>query len=167
VALLDPVLRRSRTSRLTLPPGAGFTVWPVSRDGLLIGEVAKRSGASRKALRLYEAAGILPAPRRTTAGYRVYTETDLLRLEFIREAKTLGLTLEAIRELIVAASAPGNGGTRTRVLEMLDTRISQTTTQIAALTRLRDELERRRAALARRSPRRGGRGYCTCLHKSK
>jgi MerR family regulatory protein len=48
---------------LTLPPGAGFTVWPVSRDGLLIGQVAKRSGASRKALRLYEAAGILPAHR--------------------------------------------------------------------------------------------------------
>src|SRR4029453_13319842 len=49
------------TSPLPLPPGAGFTVWPVSRDGLLIGEIAKRSGASRKALRLYEAAGILPA----------------------------------------------------------------------------------------------------------
>ena len=54
-----------------------------------------------------------------------------------------------------------------RVLDMLDIRISQTTTQIAALTRLRKELERRRAALARRPPRRGGRGYCTCLHKSK
>ena len=41
-------------------------------DGLLIGEVAKRSGASRKALRLYERAGILPATRRTEAGYRVF-----------------------------------------------------------------------------------------------
>ena len=54
------------------------------RDGLLIGQVAKRSGASRKALRLYEAAGILPAPRRTAAGYRVYGEADLRRLQFIR-----------------------------------------------------------------------------------
>lgn len=139
----------------------------MSTDGLLIGEVAKRSGASRKALRLYEAAGILPAPRRTAAGYRVYTETDLHRLEFIREAKTLGLTLEAIRELFVAARVPGNSSTRTRVLDVLDTRIVQTTTQIAALMRLRKELERRRAALARRSPRRGGRDYCTCLHKSE
>src|SRR5439155_401844 len=86
------------------------------------------------------------------------------RRGFIREAKTLGLTLEAIRELIVAARVPGNGSTRTRVLDMLDTRILQTTTQIAALTRLRKELKRRRAALARRPPRRGGRGYCTCPH---
>lgn len=139
----------------------------MSRDGLLIGEIAKRSGTSRKALRLYEAAGILPAPRRTAAGYRVYPEADLHRLEFVREAKTLGLTLEAIRELITAASAPGNGSTRTRVLDMLDTRILQTTAQIAALTRLRKELKRRRAAVARRPPRRDGRGYCTCLHKSK
>ena len=44
----------------------------MNRDGLLIGEVAKRSGASRKALRLYEAAGILPTARRTSSGYRVY-----------------------------------------------------------------------------------------------
>ena len=139
----------------------------MSGQGLLIGEIAKRSGVSRKALRLYEAQGILPTPRRTAAGYRVYAEIDLHRLEFIREAKTLGLTLEAIRELIVAAHVSGNGSTRTRVLDMLDARISQTTTQIAALTRLRKELERRRAALARRSPRRDGRGYCTCLHKSK
>jgi DNA-binding transcriptional MerR regulator len=139
----------------------------VSRDGLLIGEITKRSGVSRKALRLYEAAGILPAPRRTVAGYRVFGETDLHRLEFIREAKTLGLTLEAIRELIGAARLPGNGSTRTRVLDMLDTRILQTATQIAALRRLRKELKRRRAALARRPPRRDGRGYCTCLHKSK
>jgi DNA-binding transcriptional MerR regulator len=139
----------------------------VSRDGLLIGEIAKRSGVSRKALRLYEAAGILPAPRRTVVGYRIFGEADLHRLEFIREAKTLGLTLEAIRELIVAARRPENGSTRTRVLDMLDTRILQTTTQIAALKRLRKELKRRRAALARRPPRRDGRGYCTCLHKSK
>jgi MerR family copper efflux transcriptional regulator len=44
----------------------------MTRDGLLIGEVAAKSGVVRKALRLYEAQGILPPSRRTTAGYRVY-----------------------------------------------------------------------------------------------
>ena len=47
--------------------------------GLLIGEVAARSGVSRKAIRLYEARGILPPPRRTPAGYRRYP-ADVLRL---------------------------------------------------------------------------------------
>jgi MerR family transcriptional regulator, copper efflux regulator len=138
----------------------------VGRGGLLIGEVAKRSGRSRKALRLYEAAGVLPPPRRTAAGYRVYGEADLHRLEFIGQAKTLGLTLAAIRELIGTARATGNGSTRTRLLDALDTRISQTSGQIAALVRLRTELRRRRTAVARK-PRRHGRGYCTCLQQTE
>jgi DNA-binding transcriptional MerR regulator len=45
--------------------------------GLVFGQVAKRAGATRKALRLYEDAGIVAAPRRTSAGYRLYgTETS-------------------------------------------------------------------------------------------
>ena len=40
--------------------------------GLLIGEVAARTGVSRKALRLYEARGILPPALRTASGYRRY-----------------------------------------------------------------------------------------------
>src|SRR2546427_4328211 len=59
-----------RPPRSTLFP---YTTLFRSHEGLLIGEVAKRSGASRKTLRLYEAAGILPAPRRTQSGYRVYS----------------------------------------------------------------------------------------------
>jgi len=133
---------------------------------LLIGEVAKRSGASRKALRLYEATGVLPSPRRTAAGYRLYADADLQRLDFIRQAKTLGLSLAAIRELTVAACASSNGRTRTRLLAMLDTRIAQTTKQMVALARLRKELRRRRAAIARRPPQSRGRGYCTCLQIS-
>ena len=41
----------------------------MDRDGLLIGEVAKRSGISRKAVRLYEARGILLPAHRTPSGY--------------------------------------------------------------------------------------------------
>ncbi len=54
---------------------------------LLIGEVARRSGASRKALRLYEAAGILPEPSRTLSGYRVYDNGALELLSFVRQAR--------------------------------------------------------------------------------
>ena len=44
-----------------------------------IGEVVERSGVSHKALRLYEARGILPSPRRTVSGYRVYAD-DVISL---------------------------------------------------------------------------------------
>jgi len=70
----------------------------VSRDGLLIGEVARQSGARRKALRLYERAGILPPVQRTEAGYRVYGAEALDLLAFVRQAQRLGFTLEEIKE---------------------------------------------------------------------
>lgn len=72
----------------------------MARDGLLIGEVAQQSGASRKALRLYEQAGILPPARRTQAGYRVYGSDALDFLAFVRQAQRLGFTLKEIKEVV-------------------------------------------------------------------
>ena len=72
----------------------------MARDGLLIGEVAARSGVSRKALRLYEAAGILQAPRRTAARYRLYGDDTLALLAFVTQARRLGFTLGEIKEII-------------------------------------------------------------------
>ena len=77
----------------------------MSGDGLLIGEVAKRSGASRKALRLYEAAGILPAARRTSSGYRVFDNDALGLLAFVRQAQRLGFTLDQIKEIVAIKRA--------------------------------------------------------------
>ena len=77
----------------------------MNRDGLLIGEVAKRSGASRKALRLYEAAGILPTARRTSSGYRVYDSGALDLLAFVRQAQRLGFTLDEIKEIVAIKRA--------------------------------------------------------------
>lgn len=69
-------------------------------DGLLIGDVTARTGLSRKALRLYEVAGILPAPRRTAARYRLYGEPELALLRFVVQARRLGLSLDEIREIV-------------------------------------------------------------------
>jgi len=73
----------------------------MARDGLLIGEVAARSGVSRKALRLYEKAGILPPARRTRSGYRVYGPDTLALLGFVTQARRLGFRLEEIKRIVV------------------------------------------------------------------
>jgi MerR family transcriptional regulator, copper efflux regulator len=72
----------------------------MGRDGLLSGELAKRGGVSRKALRVYEASNILPAARRTTAGYRVYGADALGVVTFVKQAQNLGFRLEEIREIV-------------------------------------------------------------------
>ena len=77
----------------------------MERNGLLIGEVAARSGVSRKALRLYEARGILPAPRRTPSGYRTYSADVLGMLHFVTQARRLGLTLREIGRIVALRCA--------------------------------------------------------------
>lgn len=65
-----------------------------------IGEAARAAGLSAKMVRHYESIGLLPPPRRTVAGYRVYGETDVQRLRFIRQARTLGFGLHTSKELL-------------------------------------------------------------------
>lgn len=72
----------------------------MGRQGLLIGEVAARSGVTRKALRLYEAAGILPPPDRTATRYRVYEPETLALLRFVTQARRLGFSLGEIKEIV-------------------------------------------------------------------
>ena len=70
-----------------------------------IGEAAGRSGVPAKTIRFWEDQHLLPAPARTTAGYRDYDPAILERLAFIRHAQAAGLTLDAIRQAWTSATA--------------------------------------------------------------
>ncbi len=67
---------------------------------MTVGEVARRAGLSAKAVRLYEARGILPPAARTDSGYRLYSEEDVQLLSWVRGARALGLTLTEIRHIL-------------------------------------------------------------------
>ena len=65
-----------------------------------IGELARATGATVKTIRFYEEAGLMqPAPR-TESGYRKYGTSDVERLEFIRKARRLGMSLDEIRGVL-------------------------------------------------------------------
>src|SRR5436189_6265019 len=110
----------------------------MGHDGLRIDEVAKRSGASRKALRLYEAAGILPAPRRTQSGYRVYSSEVLDLLAFVRQAQRLGFSLDEIKE-IVAIKRAGRAPCL-HVRELVRRKAEELTQRLLDLTTVRNSL---------------------------
>lgn len=65
-----------------------------------IGELAKLASVTPDTIRYYEKQQMMDHEVRTEGGFRLYTEKDLQRLRFIRYAKQLGFTLDAIRELL-------------------------------------------------------------------
>ena len=67
---------------------------------LKIGELAQRTETSTETLRYYEAESLLPAPRRSASGYRLYTEPDVGRVRFIRRARAMDFSLKEISELL-------------------------------------------------------------------
>src|SRR5260370_41798058 len=107
---------------------------------LKIGEVARRAEVGIEALRYYERLGLLGSPRRTAAGYRLYTESIFVRLDFIRKAQAMGFTLEEIARIIHESEkgrSPCADVRRIarRTLEALDLRLKQ-------LRQYRNELSR-------------------------
>lgn len=66
---------------------------------MFIGEVAKRTGASLKAIRLYEALGLLGRVRRK-GSYRVYSDENVRQVQMIRQAQTLGFRLSELEPVL-------------------------------------------------------------------
>ncbi|MFI5801728.1 MerR family transcriptional regulator [Streptomyces sp. NPDC051561] len=71
----------------------GDTLYP-------IGDLARRTGLTVKAIRFYSDSGIVPPTERSPAGYRLYDIDALTRLDLVRTLRELGLDLAAIRKVL-------------------------------------------------------------------
>jgi MerR family copper efflux transcriptional regulator len=93
---------------------------------------------TRKAVRVYEAKGLLPSTQRAPSGYRLYDHHDIELLTFIRRARRLGLHLDDIRD-VLSIHASGQPPCAT-VRALLDDRIAEIDSTIAELRALRTTL---------------------------
>ena len=114
---------------------------------MFIGELSKITGASRKAIRHYEALGLLPLPQRQ-GKYRVYGEADASLICMIRRAQSLGFSLKEIRALSIAR-AETNRLPVDMALALIDGKRNELKSTIARAKALDGELERLRKDLLR------------------
>src|SRR5260370_1276844 len=76
-------------------------------EKLTISRLAQLAGVNLETIRYYERQGLLPAPPRTAAGYRVFPSEAARRLRFIKRAQELGFSLSEISELLSIRVKPG------------------------------------------------------------
>ena len=69
-------------------------------ENFLIGEISRRTGIKIETIRYYERIEIVPRPKRSNGGHRLYNESQLNRLAFIKRSRELGFTLKEVRTLL-------------------------------------------------------------------
>jgi DNA-binding transcriptional MerR regulator len=107
---------------------------------LKIGELARRTGLTVRALHHYDAIGLLTPSARSDAGYRLYSDADIARLHQIQALRGFGLPLADIGTYL---SRPGSS-----LQSVIAQQIAMLTREIEQAGALRDRLERLHSALA-------------------
>ena len=72
----------------------------MKQDTMKIGELAEATGLTVKSIRYYELLQLLPEAPRTESGYRIYGRDAVQRLQFVKKAKRLGLSLDEIKDIL-------------------------------------------------------------------
>ena len=104
-----------------------------------IGELARHTGTQVETIRYYEREGLLPETARTDGNYRIYGPSHAERLRFIRNCRSLDMTLDEIRLLLRFKDSPAEncGG----VNELLDEHIGHVASRIRELRQLERQLK--------------------------
>ncbi len=102
-------------------------------EAIRVGELAKRTGVSVRTLHYYEEIGLLAPSRRSDAGYRLYADADVVRLQQIMSLRQLGFSLEQIRGCLYRDDVP--------LLRVIEMHLAGLREQIALQGQLCDRLE--------------------------
>jgi DNA-binding transcriptional MerR regulator len=129
-------------------PGGGASVLgagaaePADGELLLVGDLAKRTGKTVRAIHLYEDLGLLKPHERSKGRYRLFAEDALLRVRWITKLQNLGLSLAEIQELV--REQEGSGSAMFAAAKLRDVyreKLEQTRAKLKELTELEGELE--------------------------
>ncbi len=106
-----------------------------------IGQAAAASGVTAKMIRYYESIGLIAAPARTEAGYRVYSGEGVHALRFVKRARSLGFSIEEASELLTLWRDKSRASADVKTVALrhvrdLETRIAELQAMARTLTHL-------------------------------
>lgn len=139
---MNPLSQAPELGPLLQPPDTG------RGDGegeaparLKIGDLARLTGRSVRALRLYEELRLLHPDERTHGGFRVYGKAAVLRVRWIGKLQDLGFTLNAIQDLVGMANPAASGSDAVRrVRACFEEKLLEVRQQAEKLRALEQEL---------------------------
>ena len=100
----------------------GHAMMEAAMDNLTISKTAKQAGVGVETVRFYERKGLIEQPLKPRdGGYRIYSDTVVQQIRFIRHAQELGFSLREIEELLSLRADPNSdcADVRTRASEKL------------------------------------------------
>ena len=107
---------------------------------LTIGKLGASTGVKVPTIRYYEQIGLLPEVERSAGNQRLYSQKALELLAFIRHARDLGFTLEAIRDLLSLSDQPGQPCAAADAIVVAQ--LAEVESRLARLGALKVELQR-------------------------
>lgn len=105
-----------------------------------IGKMADIGHCKVQTIRYYEEIGLLPKPARTAGNQRIYTETHLQRLGFIRHSRELGFSLDQIRNMLDLSDNPNHSCESVDLIAK--SHLAEVESKILRLNDMKNELER-------------------------
>ncbi|HEX9080368.1 MAG TPA: MerR family transcriptional regulator [Desulfuromonadaceae bacterium] len=120
-----------------------------NEDHMQISDLAETLGITTRTIRLYEKLGLVEPPKRTGGRVRYYEKEDVKRFKFVLRLKTLGLSLEEMKELADLYNREDRVPDKImpRLIELLDTHLNSIKEKTATLQRLEKDISEYRTRI--------------------
>ncbi len=107
---------------------------------MTIGQLARKTGVTSRAIRHYERLGLVETPRRTDANYRLFDSDSVSRVKFIANCRSLGFSIPEIANFLQIMENPDH--TCSQVAELTRRHLDIVDTKIRDLAKMRQTLAR-------------------------
>lgn len=108
---------------------------------MTVGELAKKADVTVRTLQYYDKIGLLLPSAESEGGRRLYTDKDLIMLHQIMSLKSLGFSLDDIKQHLITLETPADvANVLTKQAENIRLQIEQLTTSLTAIEQLKTEV---------------------------